>query len=43
DPANEAAVNEWLDCGAAQLLFKENGEHLPGLGLRSNVYVLERT
>lgn len=43
DPSNEAALCEWLDCGAARLLFKEHGEHLPGIGLKSNVYVLERT
>lgn len=43
DPANEAAMNEWLDCGAARLLLREHGDHLPGIGLKSNVYVLERT
>jgi predicted TPR repeat methyltransferase len=40
DPGFEAGLNEWLDCGAAQLLFKEYGPHLPGIGLKSNVYVL---
>lgn len=43
DPANEAGMCEWIDCGAARLLFKEHGDHLPGIGLKSNVYVLERT
>lgn len=42
DPCNEARMNEWLDCGAARLLFKEHGDHLPGIGLGSNVYVLEK-
>lgn len=42
DPANEARMNEWLDCGAAWLLFKEHGDHLPGIGLGSNVYVIEK-
>lgn len=43
DPANEAGMAEWLDCGAARLLFKEHGDHLPGIGLKSNVYVIERS
>lgn len=42
DPANEAAVAEWIDPGAAHLLFKEYGDHLPGIGLKSNVYVIEK-
>ena len=43
DPANEAGLAEWTDTGAAVLLFKEHGPHLPGINLGSNVYVLERT
>lgn len=42
DPQNEAGVNEWLDCGAARLLFREHGPHLPGIGLESTVYVIEK-
>lgn len=42
DRANEARVNEWTDCGAARLLFREHGDHLPGINLKSNVYVIER-
>ena len=42
DPEYEAALNQWLDCGAAQLLFKEYGPHLPGLDLKSNVYIIEK-
>ena len=42
DRANEAGICEWTDCGAARLLFKEHGPHLPGIGLKSNVYVLEK-
>lgn len=42
DPSYEAGVNEWLDCGAATLLFKEHGPHLPGIDLKSNVYVIEK-
>lgn len=41
-PENEARVNEWLDCGAARLLSKEYGDHLPGIDLKSNVYILEK-
>ena len=42
DPIHEARINEWTDCGAARLLFRERGDHLPGLGMKSNVYILEK-
>ncbi|MFL4470991.1 class I SAM-dependent methyltransferase [Tateyamaria armeniaca] len=42
DRSNEAGICEWTDCGAARLLFKEHGPHLPGINLKSNVYVLEK-
>ena len=42
DPANEAAVAEWTDTGAAHLRVKEYGPHLPGIDLKSNVYVIEK-
>lgn len=42
DRTNEARLCEWIDCGAARLLFRENGPHLPGINLNSNVYVLEK-
>ncbi|WP_300018946.1 class I SAM-dependent methyltransferase [uncultured Roseobacter sp.] len=42
DRANEARLCEWIDCGAARLLFRESGPHLPGINLNSNVYVLEK-
>ncbi|MEL6466077.1 MAG: methyltransferase domain-containing protein [Pseudomonadota bacterium] len=42
DPVNEQGISQWTDCGAARLLFKEHGDHLPGIGLKSNVYVLEK-
>ncbi|MEO1139611.1 MAG: methyltransferase domain-containing protein [Pseudomonadota bacterium] len=42
DPQFEGAMNQWLDCGAARLLFKEYGPHLPGQNLNSNVYILEK-
>ena len=31
-----------VDCGAADLAFKEYGEHLPGIGLKATVYVLKK-
>ena len=42
DPRNEAAITEWRNKGAAKLLFKEHGDHLPGIDLKSNVYVVEK-
>ncbi len=40
-PDFENRVYEYVDTGAAQLLFRESGEHLPGIGLSSVVYVLQ--
>lgn len=42
DPANEAGLNEWLDCGAARLLFREHGDHLTRIDLKACVYVIEK-
>ncbi len=42
DPRYEGALNEWLDCGAARLLFREYGAHLPGQNINSNVYIVEK-
>lgn len=42
DRSNEGRINEWTDCGAARLLFREHGPHLPGINLKSTVYVLEK-
>lgn len=38
----EAAMCQWLDSGAARLLFKKYGPHLPGQNLKSNVYIIEK-
>ena len=35
-------LNQWLDCGAARLLYKDYGPHLPKQNINSNVYVLEK-
>lgn len=43
DPVNTGRLNEWLDCGAARLLFMEHGLHLPCENLQSTVYVLEKS
>lgn len=42
EPEYEGRLNQWLDCGAARLLVKEYGDHLPGQDLKSNVYVVEK-
>lgn len=42
DPENIARLNEWLDCGAARLLFSEHGDHLPEINMGSNVYVVQK-
>lgn len=43
DPSYEGRLNDHLDCGAAVLLFREYGTHLPGRNIKSNVYVVEKT
>lgn len=42
DRAYTGKLIEWVDVGAARLLFQEHGEHLPGLDLKSTVYVIEK-
>jgi predicted TPR repeat methyltransferase len=42
DPANEAKLQDWLASNRATLLFKDYGDHLPGIDLSSNVYVIEK-
>lgn len=42
DPASTGRLNEWLDSGAARLLFSEYGDHLPMRNLGSTVYVVEK-
>lgn len=41
-PENIGRLNEWLDCGAARLLFSEYGDHLPEIDMGSNVYVVQK-
>ncbi|MGR3759293.1 class I SAM-dependent DNA methyltransferase [Roseobacteraceae bacterium NS-SX3] len=42
DRAYTGKLNDWLDCSAARLLLREHGPHLPGIGLKSTVYVIEK-
>jgi len=42
DPSFNARVSENIDTGMARLLFRENGAHLPGIGMTSMVYVLQK-
>ena len=42
DPAYEYRVYEYVDTAAAHLLFREHGDHLPGIGMQSTVYVLQK-
>lgn len=42
DRSYEARLNEHVDCGTAQLMFREYGPHLPNIDLKSNVYVLKK-
>lgn len=42
DPACEGALSEWTDCGAARLLMREDGPHLPGINLNATIYVIEK-
>ena len=43
DPRFEAKLRQHIDAGNARLLFQEYGTHLPGIDLKSNVYVIEKT
>lgn len=42
EPAFEARVMEWVDCGAARLLACDYGDHLPGIDLGAKVYALRK-
>lgn len=42
DKSYEGAVNELLDTGSARLLVRTYGDHLPGMNMKSMIYVLEK-
>ncbi len=41
-PEYQCAVMAHTDCGAFELLFKEHGNHLPGKGMKSTIYVMRK-
>jgi predicted TPR repeat methyltransferase len=42
DASYECCVNNWVDPGAARLLFRETGPHLPRIDMKSTVYIIEK-
>jgi len=42
DPSYAGRVCEIVDTGSADLMFKEYGPHMPGIGMKSTIYVLRR-
>jgi predicted TPR repeat methyltransferase len=42
DPTYVGRIRELIDTGYAAVLFKEHGDHLPGIGLMAEVWVLRR-
>lgn len=42
EPAYSTRLSDWLDMGAARLLFREHGPHLPGMNMKSDVYIVEK-
>jgi predicted TPR repeat methyltransferase len=42
EPGWTGRINEWVDCGGAEVVLKEHGAHLPGAGVGATVYVLRR-
>jgi len=42
DSGTLGMIHEWTDCGAAVLLFSEEGPHLPGRNLNSTIYLIEK-
>lgn len=42
EPQYEERIDTALNAGSVRLLFKEYGPHLPGIDLRSTVFVLEK-
>ena len=41
-PEYTARISEYVDTSAVELLFKESGEHLPGINLESTVFVMRK-
>ncbi|MDQ7072220.1 MAG: methyltransferase domain-containing protein [Rhodobacterales bacterium] len=43
DPQFEAKVNGYLEAGTARLLFQEYGDHLPGINMKSSIYIVVKS
>ena len=43
DPAFEGRISAAVDSDTARVLSEDYGEHLPGINMKSKVYVLEKT
>lgn len=43
DNRSQGRVNEQIDTGFARLLHCKHGPHLPGIKLKSTIYILEKT
>lgn len=35
-------LSEWLDMGAARLLLRQSGPHLPGIDMNSDIFIVEK-
>lgn len=42
DARYEGTIMDWVDCGAAEVIFADYGAHLPAENLNSKIYVLRR-
>lgn len=42
DPHYDGRIQTHVQAGTMRLTFQQHGEHLPGIGLKSTVYVLEK-
>ncbi|MCH2094543.1 MAG: methyltransferase domain-containing protein [Rhodobacteraceae bacterium] len=42
DPSYEAKLDGHIQAGAVQLLARDHGDHLPGIGLKSTIYVVRK-
>jgi hypothetical protein len=41
-PTFEVRATEWIDCGQAELLARDYGEHIPGIDLGAAILTLRR-
>ena len=43
DPAYTTRLSDWPGMGNARILFREYGPHLPGMDMKSDVYIVEKS